>query len=74
MVVIEMYPAYGKVVGGSKDLHDAIQDACKFKVQGAEMSELYRKHRWDGYKKLYNKSTHKFPQGLLSNVLDVIEK
>ena len=73
MVVIEMYPAYGKVIGGSKDLHNAIQDACKFKVQGAEMSELYRKHRWDGYKKLYNKSTHRFPQGLLGNVLDVIE-
>lgn len=63
-VMVTFSNSTGTIVGVSKEINDMISDLCSFKVQGAEKSELYRKRRWDGRKRLYNKSKGEFPMGL----------
>lgn len=55
-------------------LEDEISSTCSFKVLGAEKSDLYKKGRWDGYKKLYNRSTKTYPMGLHEYVVDILNK
>lgn len=47
-----------------------IQSVCKFKVQNSEYisGSLRNKYKWDGYRKLFNIQTRRFPIGLLARV------
>lgn len=58
----------GRLNGLPSYLIDLISTACSYPVKGAERSELYKKKRWDGRKKLFNKQTGKFPMGLWSRI------
>lgn len=64
MVLVTLGNGVGTIKGVSPEINDRISDLCAFKVQGAEKSELYRKRRWDGMKRLYNKTKGEFPMGL----------
>lgn len=52
-----------------------VQNECKFKVEGSDfVSNSFRiktrgKFEWDGYRKLFNIQTRKFPVGLLNRVV-----
>ena len=72
MIVIEIDGSYGKVIGAGRATLRALSSTLSYKVQGAENSELYRKHRWDGMKHLFNMNTKKFPVGLLPIVKNVL--
>ena len=72
MIVIEIDGSYGKVIGAGRATLRALSSTLSYKVQGAENSELYRKHRWDGMKHLFNMNTKKFPVGLLPIVRGVL--
>lgn len=78
MVTIEINNIYGKVVDKLKiDYLAAIQNECQFKMEGSEYkSWSYRKRNidWDGYKKLFNLQTRRFPVGLLSRVIKTLNK
>lgn len=78
MVTIEINNIYGKVMDklGIEYLA-AIQSECQFKMEGSEFKTWsYRKRNidWDGYKKLFNLQTRRFPVGLLSRVIKVLNK
>lgn len=64
----------GIIVGLSPEVNDRISDICSFKVQGAEKSELYRKRRWDGRKRLYAKAKGEFPMGLWYRIAEFLEE
>lgn len=66
---------HGKIKGNlPPHVADRISLECSFKIPGAEHSELYRKRRWDGRKKLYNRGTGIFPMGLWSRIRDILEE
>lgn len=78
MVTIEINNIYGKVMDklGIEYLA-AIQRECQFKMEGSEFKAWsYRKRNidWDGYKKLFNLQTRRFPVGLLSRVIRVLDR
>lgn len=58
-----------------------IQSACKFKVSNSEyIANNFRRgygrrgnFEWDGYKKLFNIQTRRFPIGLLNRVISLLE-
>ena len=81
MVTIEINNLEGKIVDRlSIDQLSIIQQECSFKVEGAEFKAYaFRTRRrggfeFDGYKKLFNVQTRRFPIGLLSRVRDLFEK
>lgn len=53
---------------------DEISEACSFEVKGAEKSELYKKGRWDGRKKLFNRQRGSFPMGLWSRIQEILRR
>lgn len=50
-----------------------ISDECSFKIKGAEFSELYKKGRWDGVKRLFNRQTKTFSIGLLDRITKLLD-
>lgn len=77
-MVIEVNNVYGKIVDklDANILH-AIQQECQFKMAGSEFKMMSYRHRniqWDGYKKLFNIQTRRFPIGLLSRVIDILNR
>ena len=65
----------GKLIGDyPQEVILKISQACSYKVEGAEFSELYQQGRWDGRKRLFNASTWVFPLGLLDRVLLILQQ
>lgn len=58
----------------NKDMLTVLQQICQFKVEGAEFKAYAyrRRFNWDGYKKLFNVQTRRFPIGLLDKVSDTL--
>lgn len=77
-MVIEVNNLYGKIVDHlSIDQLALIQQECQFKMEGSEYKQMAFRNRniqWDGYKKLFNIQTRKFNIGLLSKVVDLLER
>lgn len=81
MITIEINNIYGKVVDHlTIDQLAIIQQECQFKVEGSEYKQYAFKNRrkggfeWDGYRKLFNIQTRRFPIGLLDRVVNLFEK
>ena len=75
-MVIEVNNIYGKIVDKLPiEILSKIQQQCQFKVEGSEFksrSFRYRNIKWDGYKKLFNIQTRRFPIGLLSRIVKLL--
>lgn len=75
-MVIEINNTYGKIVDRlSIDQLAVIQQECQFKMEGSEykaMSFRNRNIQWDGYKKLFNIQTRRFPVGLLPRITKLL--
>lgn len=50
-----------------------ISNACSFEVKGAEKSQLFKKGRWDGKKKLFDKVKKKYPVGLHNRIMAILQ-
>lgn len=81
MVTIEINNIYGKIVDHlTIDQLTIIQQECQFRVEGSEFKQYaFRNKRrgsfeWDGYRKLFNIQTRRFPIGLLGRVVSLFEK
>jgi superfamily II DNA or RNA helicase len=74
-MVIETNNIYGKIVDRLNPHQlQFISDACSFAVQGAEFMKFSKSSRYkhfDGYKRLFNKQTRRFPIGLLARVTTI---
>jgi superfamily II DNA or RNA helicase len=64
----------GKLKGLPSHVSNEISMECSFEVKGAEKSEMYRKGRWDGRKKLFNKQTGAFAMGLWSRIREILRR
>lgn len=80
-VTIEVNNIYGKVVDRLNiDQLTLLQQECQFKVEGSEFKQYaFRNKRrggfeWDGYRKLFNIQTRRFPIGLLDRVTNLFQK
>lgn len=77
-MVIEVNNVYGKIVDHlSIDQLAIIQQECQFKMEGSEYKAMAFRNRnikWDGYKKLFNIQTRRFPIGLLSRITDLCSR
>lgn len=77
-MVIEVNNVYGKIVDNlSIDQLALIQKECQFKMEGSEYKAMAFRNKnikWDGYKKLFNIQTRRFPVGLLSRVVDLLKR
>lgn len=57
-----------------------IQEECQFKVIGAEFKAMAFRNKsrgqceWDGYRRLFNIQTRRFPIGLLPRVIELLNK
>lgn len=56
-----------------KPLLNRISESCSFQIKGAEHSDLYKKNRWDGRKKLFDRQTRSFPMGLYSRIVGILD-
>jgi superfamily II DNA or RNA helicase len=77
---IEINNVYGKIVNNlTIDQLAVIQQECQFKVEGSEYKAMAFKNRrkgkyeWDGYRKLFNIQTRRFPIGLLPKIRRLLE-
>ena len=77
-MLIEVNNIYGKIIDRLPTEHLArIQQECQFKAEGAEFKAMqFRKKRiqWDGFTKLFNMQTRRFPIGLLSRVVNILKQ
>lgn len=71
-MIITLTNNKGKIAKAPDSVKDLISDECSFEVRGAEKSELYRKKRWDGRKRLYDKVRNEFPIGLWQRVQNLL--
>lgn len=63
-----------KVKDLPKNVLAEIHQSCSFKIDGAEHSERFKAGMWDGYKRLFNKSTGIFPMGLWWRIQQILDK
>jgi hypothetical protein len=77
---IEVNNVYGKILTNlTIDQLAVIQQECQFKVEGSEYKQMaFRSRRkggyeWDGYRKLFNIQTRRFPIGLLRRIRRLLE-
>ena len=77
IVDIEVYNDVCKILTKlPQDKDIALQDECSFEVEGSEYKakmlaiKTHGHAKWDGHRRLYNRTTHKFPIGLLDRVRD----
>lgn len=80
-MVIEINNVYGKIVNYlTIDQLAIIQQECQFKVEGSEYKAMAFRNRtkgafqFDGYKRLFNIQTRRFPVGLLSRVVNLLNR
>lgn len=63
-----------KIVGPDLPVED-IEDVTSYWVEGAEFSDLYKKGRWDGYRRLMTKKGNlAVPTGLVGKVQSVLDR
>lgn len=78
VMTIEINNIYGKIIDHlSIDQLAIIQQECQFKMEGSEYKSMqFRKKNinWDGYKRLFNIQTRRFPVGLLSRIVDLLSR
>ena len=78
VMTIEINNIYGKIIDHlSIDQLAIIQQECQFKMEGSEYKSMqFRKKNinWDGYKRLFNIQTRRFPVGLLSRVVNLLSR
>lgn len=81
IITIEIDNMCGKIIDRLNiDQLAIIQQECQFKVEGADFKQYAFKNKrrggfeWDGYKKLFNIQTRKFPIGLLDRVVNLFQK
>ena len=79
-MVIEVDNLGGKIVDKLPREHLlAIQSVCQFKVENSEFKAMqyskksHGRFQFDGYKKLFNIQTRRFPIGLLHRVVNICE-
>lgn len=63
-----------KVKDLPKNVLAEIHQSCSFKIDGAEHSERFKAGMWDGYKRLFNRSTGIFPMGLWWRIQQILDK
>ena len=80
-MVIEVNNVYGKIIDNlSIDQLAIIQQECQFKVDGSEYKAMAFRNRtkgafqFDGYKRLFNIQTRRFPIGLLSRIVSMLNR
>lgn len=77
-MVIEVNNLYGKIVDHlTIDQLAIIQQECQFKMEGSEYKQHAFKNKgiqWDGYKRLFNIQTRRFNIGLLSRVVNLLNR
>lgn len=77
-MVIEINNLYGKIVDHlTIDQLAIIQHECQFKMEGSDYKQMSFRNRgiqWDGYKKLFNIQTRRFNIGLLSRIINLLNK
>jgi len=73
-LIITLTNNKGKISKAPDGVPDLISDECSFEVRGAEKSELYKKKRWDGRKRLYDKVRNEFPIGLWQRVRSLLNR
>lgn len=77
-MVIEVNNLYGKIVDHlTIDQLAIIQQECQFKMEGSDFKQMSFRNRgiqWDGYKKLFNIQTRRFNIGLLSRVVNLLNR
>jgi len=69
---IELYNTYLKLKCSAQET-DLVYEALSFKVPGAQFSHAYKKHRWDGYRRFYNKRTRRCDAGFLEIILELAD-
>ena len=67
MIKIELQGSTGTLTGVPFDTFQELYGICGYKVNGAEHSDLFIEHRWDGYKRMLTKKG-KFGIGMLSRI------
>lgn len=74
MIIVTVTNNKGKLSGKiPQSLLEKISEHCSFKIKGAEHSPLYKRHQWDGYKRLFNRQTKSFPIGLYNRVIGILD-
>lgn len=61
-------------ISGKNIPEEDIEKACRYFLKAAVNSQKYKKGYWDGYIRLYNKKTKKFPSGLLYLVEEILNR
>ena len=81
MITIRTTPSVSQIVARlPPEVSMEIRKACSYHQPGSEFSKLAKKRDkdgnlvWDGLTSLYNRSTRKFPTGLLFRVISVFEE
>lgn len=72
MINVYLHNNEGVIKGLPADLAQRISDECSFEIKGARHSELYKKGRWDGRKRLFNKQSGTFPMGLWGRIRQIL--
>jgi len=73
MTVVVLTNAGGRIFDLPSGMPEKISDYCSYEMQGAEKSELFKKKRWDGRKRLYDRQHGKFPIGLWFRIRTLLE-
>lgn len=70
---IEIGNQQGRIKGDIPDnILDEIVYQCSYQVEGAQHSQLYKRGRWDGRKKLFDRRYKRFPMGLWSRISRIL--
>lgn len=72
-VIIEVENIYSKLITSDGQIITAVYNALSCIVDNYWFSPAYKMGRWDGKQRFFNKSTKKFPTGLISKVLEVVK-
>ena len=72
VVNIHCKPIKSRIIGHFPIME--VTKACRFFSNAAINSKAFKSGRWDGYINLFDKKTNLFPTGLLSKVIDILER
>ena len=71
-VKLEIYPNYTRISGPY--YFNIVDEATRFKKNGYQYAEAYKRKVWDGYTRLFNKKKAIFPSGLVQRVVKLHKK
>lgn len=73
-IIVEANNQHGRIYGRPpSSVIDEIVYQCSYFIEGSEHSKLYKQGRWDGRKRLFNKRWLKFPMGLWTRILSILD-